>query len=166
MKFVTYNYDRVLETFFDAVIENTFNLDRTKASAVRQLAIPIIHLHGQLEAVEFGHFEETTAVDSLPKIATAIRVVHEEVAESDPVYTRARSMMQSAGLICLLGFGYHPTNARRLDLGSFPHEVAGTTYGMGEAEVEQAQSDLGRAFRHYASVYKCVQFLRQQVRLG
>ena len=50
--------------------------------------------------------------------------------------TQARDLIQNAKRVCFLGFGYHPTNVRRLGIKK-DREVEGTVYGMTHQEMRQ-----------------------------
>jgi hypothetical protein len=82
--------------------------------------------------------------------ASDIRILHE--GEESNEYRTAQEYIRDADVIYLLGFGYHPTNVRRLDIkaqilaSSTDHPgrvVRGTAYGMGDAEREDALTRLG-----------------------
>ena len=168
MTFVTFNYDRVLEKYFDTVIENMFGLAASDASALRERAIPIIHLHGKIVKRDFGDYEESAVVGSLSSIASEISVVHDTVPMNDPIFKQAFGAISRARLICFLGFGYHPVNIERLrihELASDNVSIIGSTYGMGEAEVRLAQGRLQRQLHASSTSHKCREFLRARAQL-
>lgn len=166
--FVVFNYDRVIETYLDTVIRNSFGLNALAASALREETFPIVHLHGQIADAAFGYLDPPTVPGTLPQFAREIRVVHDPVALSDSKFEFAKSQVAKAGLVCLLGFGYHPVNVGRLQLkehigAGVP--VAGSTYGMGEAELRSARRAVGLDFLHSSSDDRCEKFLRACVDL-
>lgn len=167
VSFITFNYDRVLETYLSGVIRSAFNLTSEEAVALRAKAFPIVHLHGQVSGVEFGAKPEAFLNERLDEIATGIRVVHDAVPVGDSVFEEAQDMIGRAELICCLGFGYHPTNIKRLRLSESKKASArllGSTFGMGHAEVLQAQAALGLDLTHVPnSRLKCEAFLRENV---
>lgn len=163
ISFVTFNYDRVLETYLDTVIQHSFNIDALRSTALREKSIEIIHLHGQISNKEFGRFDNEEIVNNLPEIASEIRVVHDDVPKNDEVFNKAFEAIRNADLICFLGFGYHPVNVRRLrisELTTGAKAFVGSTFNMGKAEVNLAIKRIGRAFKHTSSSQRCEAFLR------
>lgn len=94
--FITFNYDRLLETYFDTVIQHAFNISPSDATSLRCQAFPIVHLHGQLSQVDFGYFEDAPVVGKLTEIAGGIRVVHDTVPVADPEFSSAISLIAEA----------------------------------------------------------------------
>jgi len=169
VSFVTLNYDRVLETYLSGVIRSAFNLNPDEATALRVKVFPVVHLHGQVSGVEFGADPAMFLNERLDEIAAGIRVVHDAVPVGDSVFEEAQGMISRADLICCLGFGYHPTNINRLRLRDTKRASArllGSTFGMGHAEVLQAQAALGLDLTHVPnSGLECEAFLRENVAL-
>jgi hypothetical protein len=166
--FISFNYDRVLETYLDGVMRSTFNLEAAEGSALRAKAFPIVHLHGQVSGVSFGEIEGAFADDHLGLLASGIRVVHDEVPTNDPAFESAFNMISSARRICCLGFGFHPTNIRRLrlhDIMSPDARFHGSTFGMGEAQIGQALNALNLQIERIRPHLKCEAFLRECVDL-
>lgn len=165
--FLTFNYDRVLETYLDTVIENAFNLPSNAAMELRAESFPIIHLHGQISEAEFGYFEEPTICGALEQYASGVRVVHDEFATDDPVFEAAHDAISRASLVCFLGFGYHSVNLTRLRIAELQPNVgvAGSTYDMEDAEIGVAEGRLNLPLQKYNKMYKCERFLRAVVPL-
>ncbi len=167
LSFVSFNYDRVLETYLDGVIQSTFNLEAAEGSTLRAKAFPIVHLHGQVSGVGFGEIGGAFA-DNLDLLASGIRVVHDEVPTNDPAFETAFNMIASARRICCLGFGFHPTNIRRLrlhDIMSPDAQFHGSTFDMGEAQIGQALNALNLQMERIRPHLKCEAFLRECVDL-
>jgi hypothetical protein len=167
--FISYNYDRVLESYLQQVIANSFNLDSAGAAQLRERAVPIIHLHGQIATAAFGQFDEPSIVVSLAQFASGIRVVHDSVPEGDPAFTSAQTAIRNARRICFLGFGYHPVNIRRLAIHeSAPSntEIYGSAFAMGPAEIKRAKDLVGREIMGMPQTAKCERFLRDAVFLA
>jgi hypothetical protein len=167
VSFVSFNYDRVLETYLSGVIGSAFNLSSDEAAELRTQAFPVVHLHGQVAGVKFGAGPEAFLNERLDEIAAGIRVVHDAVPVGDSVFEEAQGMIEQAEVICCLGFGYHPTNIKRLRLSRLKKTNArfvGSTFGMGRAEMLQAQAALGLDLTHVPlSGRKCEAFLRENV---
>ena len=92
--------------------------------------IPIIHLYGKLGSL-LGHSDDDDPIvpygampdedgnrvllcDSIDKASTCIRTIHEEYAQSDPNFVKARKLISEAQRVYLLGFGYLEENMKRL----------------------------------------------------
>lgn len=165
--FVTFNYDRLVENYFDGVLTNAFNLNHAAAEALRDRTFQVLHLHGAIEGVPFGEFSRPLKGKLLSELAKGIRIVHDDVLANDPTFQCAYRALGQAYRTCLLGFGYHPDNVRRLDLNGHlkSSELTGTAFGMGDAEVSMARSAVGRAFRTGFSIENCGHFLRRLVTL-
>lgn len=154
VKIVTYNYDRSFERYFERVLEQTYpDLAAAGAQAARQLreaVLPVVHLHGALGEVAD---KVLTAPDRMQlntlefhrSVAASIRIVHEEKPTGE--YQTAHEWLRQAEVVCFLGFGYHPTNVKRLDLltqirGRAGVFFGGTAFGLEEAEIARAQAAL------------------------
>jgi len=167
ISFVTFNYDRVLETYLDGVIQNAFNLELAEATVLREQAFPIVHLHGQVSNIGFGAYPPGELLNErLQEIASGIRVVHDSVPRDDPAFEKAFGMIRSAQMICCLGFGYHPTNVMRLrleELKALTAQFCGSAYGMGAAQIQQAENILSLSINQTSGNLKCEAFLREHV---
>jgi hypothetical protein len=168
--FITFNYDRVLEYYFTTVIANSFGLSVPRAAEIMKQSVPIVHLHGTPEELEFGGFSHLRS--GIVSVAGhGIRVVHDALADGDPAFETAFSYLRNAERVVLLGFGYHPVNISRLRLASMlPSEsckLVGGAFGLGAAEMELAKSRIGRSSCTIEGPFwKCMEFLRQRVALA
>jgi hypothetical protein len=153
LKVITYNYDRSLERYLMRVLHHNYPELAKDGNATVQTqaeAVPVVHLHGSLGvasdeiffAPDRAQYKELAA---LRHIAAGIRIVHEEQLSEE--YATAHAWLKEATVICFLGFGYHPTNLKRLDVLEQIHGrpgvfVGGSAYGMGHAEVTRAEAAL------------------------
>jgi hypothetical protein len=166
VSFVTFNYDRLIEYYFDTVLEHTFNLGRDDALKLRKDSMRIVHLHGCIAGRDFGVYTHPLAGDVVKHISRGIRVVHDQIPQGDPVFEMAYDLLREAERVCFLGFGYHPVNLTRLQLQSLDYnrtQLLGTAYGLGGAEVEMAKTRVGRSFTTGARNEKIEEFLREHV---
>jgi hypothetical protein len=146
---VTYNYDRVIEYYFQSVLKGMFQLDQDAAASIAD-RIPVVHLHGLIpQGRPFGSFPSTPSADVFRDIAAGIKIIHSGPSPSDPEFEEARILLAGAEVICFLGFGYHPLNIERLGLTHLlrthvrrPEVICGF-FGMREAEISTALSRLG-----------------------
>src|SRR5207247_9593754 len=123
LRVITYNYDRSFERYFASVLEHTYP-DLAKAGpeaaeALRVKAISIVHLHGTLgqAADQVLTVTDRTTLNTLDfhgQVAAGIRIIHDVHPTKE--YATAQEWLREAQVICFLGFGYHPTNIKRLDL--------------------------------------------------
>jgi hypothetical protein len=156
LKVITYNYDRSLERYLIRVARHNYpELARRKdgseaAADFLSEAIPVVHLHGSLgeggdaviNAPDRSVYKD---IATLFQIAAGIRIVHEEQPTEE--YGLAQEWLRTAERIYFIGFGYHPTNLKRLDLlgqiqGRPGVTVAGSAYGMMKAEIDRAETAL------------------------
>ena len=114
---LTFNYDRSLEEYLRTVIRTRRHCSLSEAEEIRQ-SIQIIHLYGDL-----GKLESTTRDEQKysPDLETArvkaaaesMKILHES-EDRTPEFDQAEELLEQAQCIYFLGFGYHPTNVRRL----------------------------------------------------
>jgi len=115
---ITFNYDRSLEFYLHQAITHRHRI--TEGEALELLSqLNIIHPHGSLG--DYPAIPYSTHVDdeSLLKICSAIKVVH-EIEESDeqfctPEFRSCHDALLAAERIYFLGFGFHEDNVRRMN---------------------------------------------------
>ncbi|HTT39083.1 MAG TPA: hypothetical protein VMH32_15605 [Burkholderiales bacterium] len=172
VSFVTFNYDRVVEWYFQIVLENAFNLPGpTEARDLFAKTVPMVHLHGTIADREFGQYSGRLGSTEVQAVAKGIRVVHDPASERP--FTAAWELFKKARLVCILGFGYHPTNIDRLRLKDFVEpsaQMPASTYNMGGAQVSVAYSriqhrGLGISNLPAARDYKAERFLKEIAQL-
>ena len=165
LSIVSFNYDRLIEYYFDHVIANAFNLSSAEAKDLRKRTIPIVHLHGNIPMdVDFGDFSNPLPPPVTEKITSGIRIVHETMPSDDPRFEAAYKILNMADQVFMLGFGYHLENIRRLKIrqllrGGVP--LFGTVYKMGEAEIDTLKK-YGLDFIRGGNNEKAEQFLRHR----
>jgi hypothetical protein len=152
LRIVSYNYDRSLERYFASVLHHTYPelaAARFGAAATLQAEVlPVVHLHGSLGESADRAFTVTDPMtlndlQFYREVAAGIRVVHEDQPSDE--YAKAQEWLREAEVICFLGFGYHPTNLKRLDVlgqvrGHAGVFVGGTALGLESAEIARAES--------------------------
>jgi hypothetical protein len=147
---ITFNYDLTLEYYLEAVIENKYNLTRdaavklrraavpdlTRDAAVklRRAAVPVIHLHGELRGTpRASQPPDKLSAGVIRKTADQISIVHDPLAAHNERFERAREVISKAEVVCFLGFAFHASNVRRLQLSeSLPTHIPvyGSTFGL------------------------------------
>jgi len=173
LQIITYNYDRSFERYFAAVLQHTYpNLAKAGVEAAEQLraqVLPAIHLHGSLGGAGDRAFEvpdrpTQNRLDFYEQAAAGIRILHEDKPTNE--YATAQAWLHEAEAICFLGFGFHPTNIRRLAVvdqirGRSGVFVGGTALGLEEAEVVRAESLLGVGGPRFLRSENALMYLRR-----
>jgi hypothetical protein len=114
VSFITFNYDCFLEKWFYTRIKHSFGLDDTSALDVLD-KIPIHHVYGML-----GSFPDNNKNKRHPWVTASTKIKTIFDAEKDlTTLNNAKSLLERANVICLLGFGFHPENIALLDLISY-----------------------------------------------
>lgn len=167
--FITYNYDRSLECFFEMALRNSYN---ATSEQVQQFFnhIPIVHLHGQLGEyafldIPYEHDSRRFSPDfNIPELRAAsaiIKIIHEEDINNQLQFKQAWKLLQDAEQIAFLGFGFHPKNIERLKLEccKINAQFYGTACGMKLNE----QMKIRKQFRGKISLhnFKILGFLRE-----
>lgn len=175
VSFITFNYDRSLEHAFLTWLMSDYNVDkRTAAQALS--SIDIIHLHGMigvLPAISIQNsreYDQLTSELSLDIASKNIKIIHENISDSDENFIKAKELISNAELICFLGFGYGEKNLARLD---FPHilkrpqQVLATTYGLKKGEIINIQSFFSGSLREETidrtGRLDCLNYLRTHI---
>ncbi len=148
LKIITYNYDTSFERYLVGVLSAYYPelSDRSVAEAFRQTLLPTVHIHGSLgpaidELRSLNDPMERNRITWYKQAAGGIRILNE--GEHAVEYSIAHEWIREADVIYFLGFGYHQTNTRRLDLRgqitqtvpSHPDRIVkGTALGLGQAD--------------------------------
>lgn len=134
VSFVTFNYDRFLETWLHSRLKSSFGL--TDEDALKTLRkIEICHVFGAL-----GDYPHTwDSKSSLPWIDACqrIKLIHEAEKEHKDT-ERAKALLEGAHVICVLGFGFHEENISVINLDAAVRDckgfVAASRYTMTDTE--------------------------------
>lgn len=136
VRFITFNYDRLLETWLHARIQNSFSLDTEGARKVLE-TIPMHHMYGRLGAFLPDRSEDY--VTAYRGIRTIFDAQHDE-----SVLELIKSLLSKAYTICILGFGFHTENVELINLKAYlpnrPNDqriVASSRYGITATEWER-----------------------------
>lgn len=140
LSIITFNYDRSIEHYLFTSLKNSYN--KTDEECGEKLhKIEIIHVHGSLGPLDWQ--SRFTGLPSVPydsglnleiiKLAAKnIKIIHEDAVYT-PEILRARDIILHADRVIFLGFGFHPTNMKRLaikKLSSKNIEAMGTSQGL------------------------------------
>ncbi len=144
LSIITFNYDRSFEEFLFNSVQNFYG--KTYDETVEVIKkINIIHVHGQLGYLPWQNTKSNTSKiysnDSNAAIldiaAKQIKIIHENIEESVEL-NKARTLLDAAERICLLGFGYHDINMKRLRFRDIDTQnkqlIVGSAFGLTELE--------------------------------
>jgi len=121
--FVTFNYDRSLEHFWHTALQHRFNTSSDAARDAQEAYFPVIHVYGDV-----GPLPWQTGADDIgrpygcrwtpsvhARCCERIALITDGSPRSGPI-VRARTAIINAKAIFFLGFGYHRTNMKRLQI--------------------------------------------------
>lgn len=144
VSFITFNYDRCIETFAEFLLRGTYGLGDYAREVARSLEV--LHAYGAVGevqpstgslAVPFGSPEGADVVGLSKGIKTFTETVESEVSN------RIKSRIRDADTIVFLGFGWLPENLALLACGeSYVRRVFYTTKGVSQADLPTVRRDL------------------------
>ncbi len=134
---ITFNYDRSIEHYLLTSLKNSYN--KTDEECGEKLhKIKIIHVHGSLGPLDWQLL--STGSSSVPYdsglkpeiiklAANNIKIIHEGTADTSE-FVQARDILLNSQeqQVFFLGFGFHPTNMKRLEMEKI-HQSSITTMG-------------------------------------
>jgi hypothetical protein len=162
--FITFNYDRSLEHFLFRSLQSTFGKSQEECAAVLK-CIPLIHLHGYLGLLPWQGkngrpYERVINAETLKICMDNIKIVHEDVAERDAEFQKAKQLMRDATRVYFLGFGYAATNMERLDVATLDAtKTWGTGIGISDGELLSIQTRSNRRIE-VRQDWNCIGLLR------
>jgi hypothetical protein len=133
VSFITFNYDRYLESWLFKRIQNSYGVDEGNAMACLQ-SIPIKHVYGSI-----GEFVPNASLNphQWAPASKEIRTIYD--AEQDKnLINDCMKLLDEAETICILGFGFHNENITLLNLSKFFKVPQRYTYAsrMGITDIE------------------------------
>lgn len=142
--FVTFNYDRTLETYLFEALKHSYGKSSMEVADVLA-KIPIVHVHGQLGDLPWQSsngrpYKVTFDTSEIAAAAEGIRVVSEPT-QIEGAFGPARDQIKSAERIVFIGFGYHRDNFTRLnlDLKSGQQRYYGSCFGKTPLELSEIE---------------------------
>ena len=177
VRFVTFNFDSIIEDRLEKAIRNLYRgtSEKSLAEAIEAMHRQIIHVHGRLippptRRLTFDEFNYPREwVHWLQSAPSEIRVVMDDI---DPdILAAALQAVRRSDVLCFLGFAYAEDNLKKLDLPNSRHRrvdgrqdfrhIFGTAFGMRPGETASVQSILGgeRAVLGGEKEH-CIDFLR------
>jgi hypothetical protein len=146
VSFITFNYDRSLETFLTVSLSNTFGKSLEECGGLIKKRIPIIHLHGKLGYLPwegkssrmFG--EHNITAEIMMTCIDEMKIVHEGIEDRDDDFKNAKELLAKAKRRYMLGFGFGFKNVERLGLENLDvpqRNIIATAYGLTGQEREE-----------------------------
>lgn len=144
ISFITFNYDRSLEHYLFTALKNSYGKNDDEVRE-KILKIRIIHLHGQLGYLPWQEqngrdYSALITPEILNNAAEGIKIIHEDIADNKE-FNQAKVILNQCSKIFFLGFGFHPTNLKRLKIEKRNELilVAGTAKGITVNETRQIE---------------------------
>lgn len=137
ISFITFNYDRSLEQFLFEALKNQFN--KTPQECAEKIKnIPIIHLYGQLDFLPWQNENGLPYLyrkNSFVRLRNArdnIKLITEErEVEKSQEFQAAYKLIEKAGRIYILGFGFDEINLERLNVSLMKDKtITATAYAL------------------------------------
>jgi hypothetical protein len=166
---ITFNYDRSIEHFFFTSIKSDYGKTESECAALLE-HLPLVHVHGSLgslpwQSKEGRSYSPDLTVQTVEAAMNGIKIIS-EAADDSPELDIARELIRNAEMIYFLGFGYHPTNLRRLHPELFQGKaVLGTAFKLGDS----GRTELGKRcsfLRLEQSDHNVMSFVENVAQLG
>ena len=178
LSIITFNYDRSIEHYLFTSLKHSYNkTDEECGEKLRK--INIIHVHGSLGPLDWqSHpaglpsvpYDSGLNPEIIMLAAQNIKIIHEDITDT-PEFVQAWNKLLRSTQALFLGFGFHPTNMKRLmmsNLHSKNIDVMGTSQGLShqrKEEIKHFHSTLTEG--HHNLVSKDVYtFLHEHVSFG
>lgn len=146
---IVFNYDRCIEAFIPAALENYYGISRAEALRI-SLKLRVVHPYGMVGevapdgrlSVPFG----STSTDLL-KASRNIRTFCEGVGD-ESIMAGIREALRTAKTLVFLGFAFHPLNMQILNART-PRlrRIFGTTYGLSKSAVANVEDGILTQFK-------------------
>ena len=178
LSIITFNYDRSIEQFLFLALKHSWNISDEECKEILN-NIPLIHVHGNLgllpwQGDKFRVYSREYTPEDIQFSSEQIIVISEG-QETSKEFQHAFQLMKKAKRIYFLGFGYNPTNLKRLGIDRLPEDLKriplvgpspmeGTSMGMGLADKKVVESDWG--IKLDKNDLNCFKFLQNNANLS
>ena len=177
VRFVTFNFDSIIEDRLEKAIRNLYRgtSEKSLAEAIEAMHRQIIHVHGRLTPPPTRHLTFDVFdyphewIHWLQSAPSEIRVVMDDIEPE--ILAAVQQAVRRSDVLCFLGFAYAEDNLKKLDLPNSRHRrvdgrqdfrhIFGTAFGMRPGETASVQNILGgeRAVLGGEKEH-CIDFLR------
>lgn len=159
LSFVTFNYDRYLESWLHQRIRHSFGICGGAALDLLN-EIPIFHVYGSLGAYpDPNHHFSLKWIEATRSIRTIF-----DTEQDKACVDSAKAVLTDAEIICLLGFGYHQENIDLLGLDKIfdsTGTVCSSRYGLTDSEFQRLSRGLNSVqVTEEHLKHKCLQSIR------
>lgn len=143
-KFITFNYDRMIEYYIYDLLKNTLHIDQ--ASCIEYLnTLDVIHIHGiasHFHIIDEGsNFGDESIVMNFANHIDNVNIMTSEF--SDQMSNKIKNNIEWADQVIFLGLGYHEINLRKLHIENKNlwgcKDIYGTSYELVERDVERTK---------------------------
>ncbi len=146
-RFVTFNYDRIIEEFFFRAMSGYFRVSEQRALEAIGSFLNVVHVYGRvgdpndLGRTQFGE----SNWEAIKAGAEFIRTFTEGVNDEADIRT-ANSWLSEAGTVVFLGFGYSQLNleALRGNYSLASKRIIATAKAMSQENCEMASQELSK----------------------
>lgn len=153
VSFITFNYDRCIETFAFEWMKQTFGLHEQKASEIAS-KLEVLHVYGSIGALPWKGGDVPYGFSNGQDFARLSQGIKTFTESADSVTVDIiRSRIVAAETLVFLGFGWLPQNLDILHTGqkASAKRVFFTTYGVSETDRETVLTDLSHLLRNGVS---------------
>lgn len=151
IRFLCFNYDRVIERFFFLATESYFEKEEGLVAEDLGRVLNVVHPYGVLgrlrsQVIGSGYGADLNE-DDLVEVASGIRTFTEGVGAS-PSMSEIGDFVGSSEAICFLGFAFHPINVGLLKSNaSAAQKIIGTSRGLSPVTCGIVRAELKRNMR-------------------
>ena len=164
LSFITFNYDRFLETWLLNKIIHSYGSTIEKALQVLN-KIPIYHIYGMI-----GKFPLEDDLITYPwiKASFEINTIYDLQEKHSTVIDNAKSLLEHAKIICFLGFGFHYQNISLLNLPYYIKDTKNNDGIIASSRFNITDTEWARLIRPFdldvfmkpSKEYKCLETLK------
>lgn len=168
ISFITFNYDRSLETYLLNSMMALFNKTEDECYE-KLLTIPIIHVHGTIGKNKYQDPKNYTpfgqAINDYSQLLHAsntIKIIHEDIS-NDKEFEIAHSLINNSEKTIILGLGYDETNLTRLKINESKYSMIGSAFGLTPMECTAINNKFPIITFSQNTDHEALNFLRHSV---
>ena len=179
---VTFNYDRSLEQYFFQRLKRTYT-GKNESEYIEKLnQLKILHIYGSLGRLPWQIDDPKNSLPEVPygrgegrekqaiiSAANSIEIMSDNSSSVSDRLQKFQKLMKGCKALYFLGFGYHETNMKRLEIDTLrmPSKIMGTAYGLSyqrmkeiaRLDIKQLRFPEGLFSKPiYDFLHKCVDF--------
>ena len=156
--FIVFNYDRCLEHFLHASLQNYYGVDEKEATEILK-NLRVFHPYGKTGNLPWegagtvSGFGGDVAPEHLNRLAEEIKTFTEGTDPDSSEISEIRKAINDAGAIVFLGFAYLPSNIKLIAPDGFRGNsirqinIYGTAVGISDSDCRVISSELATSLR-------------------